>query len=115
MHIRAHPTLEPRPVLRSFVNTAGERSVLGEITFSLCEITFSAHIDNQTVPIFRGGSYEIVFVGTFKEGNTSISYAVFCLKKKKVTAKIHCVDIFMMSLWCYELQGSQTQHWRALG
>jgi hypothetical protein len=40
-----------------------------------CETSFDTPIDNQTVPVFPGGSYEIAFVGKFQDGNSSISWA----------------------------------------
>jgi hypothetical protein len=44
-----------------------------------CQVTypvsFNTPIDNNTTPIVPGVSYDIVFVGTFQDGNTSISWA----------------------------------------
>ncbi len=53
----------------------GTRTYSSPCSQMTCEFTFSTPIDNQSVPIFPGGSYEIVFVGTFQDGNTSISWA----------------------------------------
>jgi hypothetical protein len=40
-----------------------------------CQVSFNAPIDNNTIPIFPGVSYDLVFVGTFQDGVTSISWA----------------------------------------
>ena len=53
----------------------GSRSYSSPCGQMTCEIVFTTHNDNQSVPIFPGGSYEIVFAGTFHDGNTSISWA----------------------------------------
>lgn len=39
------------------------------------DIAFLVPLDNSTVPIFRGGAYDIVVVATFQDGKTSISWA----------------------------------------
>lgn len=40
-----------------------------------CQVSFNMPIDNSTIPIFQGISYDLVFVGTFQDGVTSISWA----------------------------------------
>ena len=40
-----------------------------------CEVAFNAPINNSTIPIVGGVSYDLVFVGTFQDGTTSISWA----------------------------------------
>lgn len=39
------------------------------------QVSFDTPIDNSTIPIIPGVTYDIVFVGTFADGNTSISWA----------------------------------------
>ena len=40
-----------------------------------CQLSFNMPIDNSTIPIFPGVSYDLVFVGTFQDGLASISWA----------------------------------------
>jgi len=39
------------------------------------QFSFDAPIDNSTIPVVAGVSYDLGFVGTFQDGNTSVSWA----------------------------------------
>jgi hypothetical protein len=39
------------------------------------QVTFNTPIDTNTIPIVPGVSYDILFIGTFQDGSTAISWA----------------------------------------